>query len=191
VARPKSDDKREAILAAATRIFAERGLDAAPTSAISAAAGVAQGTLFTYFATKDDLLNALYRALKLAVAADMMAGLPRRTDARALLRHLWNRYVDWGVSHPEQRKVLAQLQVSDRITPASKAAGARPFADFDAVARASVARREVRRAALPVMGPAMGALAEMTMDLMAAHPAAARRYRTAGFDVLWNGIAAK
>jgi len=60
-ARPKSEDKRNAILDAATRLFAERGLTAAPTSEISKQAGIAEGTLFTYFKTKDDLINALYR----------------------------------------------------------------------------------------------------------------------------------
>ena len=65
MARPKSEDKRNAILDAATRVFAERGLAAAPTSEISRRAGVADGTLFTYFKTKDDLINALYREIKL------------------------------------------------------------------------------------------------------------------------------
>ena len=48
MARPKSEDKRNAILDAATRVFAESGLSAAPTSEISKQAGVAEGTLFTY-----------------------------------------------------------------------------------------------------------------------------------------------
>jgi AcrR family transcriptional regulator len=59
VARPKSEDKRNAILDTATLLFAGRGLTAAPTSEISKQAGVAEGTLFTYFKTKDDLINAL------------------------------------------------------------------------------------------------------------------------------------
>jgi AcrR family transcriptional regulator len=60
LARPRSDDKRKAILSPVTQIFAERGLSA-PTSAISNLAGVAEGTLFTYFENKDALLNALYQ----------------------------------------------------------------------------------------------------------------------------------
>ena len=64
MARPKSDNKRKAILESAMELFAERGIGHAPTSAISAAAGVAEGTLFTYFKTKDELLNELYRELR-------------------------------------------------------------------------------------------------------------------------------
>jgi AcrR family transcriptional regulator len=109
VARPKSEDKRNAILDAATRLFAERGLTAPPTSEISKQAGLAEGTLFTYFKTKDDLINALYREIKLELADAMMSDFPRKRNVRTRLRHVWDRYVHWGVANPEQRKVLAQL----------------------------------------------------------------------------------
>ena len=80
MARPKSDDKRSAILAAATAVFAARGLAAAPTSAISRKARIAEGTLFTYFKTKDELINALYREIKLELAdADDAGDFPART----------------------------------------------------------------------------------------------------------------
>jgi AcrR family transcriptional regulator len=56
--RPKSDKKRSAILEAATRIIVTQGLSAS-TAGIANAAGVANGTLFTYFETKTDLFNQL------------------------------------------------------------------------------------------------------------------------------------
>jgi len=81
VARPRSEDKRNAILDAATHVFAERGLTAAPTSEISKQAVVAEGTLFTYFKTKDDLINALYREIKLELADAMMSGFPAQAES--------------------------------------------------------------------------------------------------------------
>jgi AcrR family transcriptional regulator len=126
VARPKSEDKRNAILDAATRVFAERGLTSAPTSEISKQAGVAEGTLFTYFKTKDDLINALYREIKLEVADAMMSDFPRRKSVRTRLRHVWDGYVNWGVSNREKRRVLAQLQVSGMLTKESIEAGSGP-----------------------------------------------------------------
>jgi AcrR family transcriptional regulator len=101
VARPKSEDKRNAILNAATRLFAERGLAAAPMSEISRLADVAAGTLFTYFTTKDDLINSLYREIKLELADAMMSDFPRKKNVRTRLQHVWDRYVNWGVANPE------------------------------------------------------------------------------------------
>ena len=74
MARPKSEDKKQALLEAATAAFAQSGI-AASTSAIARSAGVAEGTLFRYFATKDDLLNALYLHLKSDLCQAMLAGL--------------------------------------------------------------------------------------------------------------------
>src|SRR5260370_9998452 len=79
------------------RLFAEGDITAAPTSEISKQAGVAEGTLFTYFKTKDDLINALYREIKLELADAMMSDFPRKKKVRTRLQHVWDRYVKWGV----------------------------------------------------------------------------------------------
>lgn len=63
MARPKSEDKYNALLTAAITVCSVLGLEA-PTSKIARTAGVAEGTLFTYFKTKDELLNQLYLELK-------------------------------------------------------------------------------------------------------------------------------
>src|ERR1700743_2929883 len=110
MARPKSEDKRNAILSAAAEVIAERGLGA-PTSAISRVAGVAEGTLFTYFATKDELVNALYREIKQELAKAMMTGFPRKKSIRQRLQHVWNAYVSWGVAHGTYHRALKQIEV--------------------------------------------------------------------------------
>jgi AcrR family transcriptional regulator len=189
VARPKSEDKRNAILDAATRLFAERGLAAAPTSEMSKRAGVAEGTLFTYFETKDDLINALYREIKLELADAMMSDFPRKKNVRTRLRHVWDRYVDWGVANPEQRRVLAQLCWSEALTNEAKDAGSAPFVEFQIMIRDAIDQR-VFRDDLPVelISKSLGALAEATMDLMALRPSKANKYRDSGFEMFWSGI---
>jgi AcrR family transcriptional regulator len=189
VARPKSEDKRNAILDAATRVFAERGLTAAPTSEISKQAGVAEGTLFTYFKTKDDLINALYREIKLEVADAMMSGFPRRKSVRTRLRHVWDGYLNWGIANAKQCKVLAQLQVSEVLTKESRDAGGAPFVEFQIMIRDAIERR-ILRADLPIelISKTMAALAEATMDLIVQKPAMANKYRNSGFEIYWAGI---
>jgi len=192
VARPKSEDKRNAILDAATRVFAERGLTAAPTSEISKQAGIAEGTLFTYFKTKDDLINALYREIKLELANAMMSGFPRRTSVRTRLRHVWDGYVNWGVTNPEQRKVLAQLQVSGMLSKESIEAGGAPFVEMQNMIRNAIEQHILRRD-LPIelISKTMAALAEATMELIVLKPTMANKYRNSGFEIYWAGIARK
>jgi AcrR family transcriptional regulator len=189
VARPKSEDKRNAILDAATRLFAERGLTAAPTSEISKQAGVAEGTLFTYFETKDDLINALYREIKLELADAMMSDFPRKKNVRTRLRHVWDRYVNWGIANPKQRKVLAQLQMSEVLTNESRDVGSAPFVEFQIMIRDAIEQR-VFRNDLPVelISKSLAALVEATIDLTVSNPSKANKYRDSGFQMFWAGI---
>ena len=53
--RQTADERREAILEAAAREFAERGLHGASTDAIAKAAGISQPYLFRLFGTKKEL----------------------------------------------------------------------------------------------------------------------------------------
>jgi TetR/AcrR family fatty acid metabolism transcriptional regulator len=58
--RRKSDDKRHRILQAATRVFARKGYFGARVSEIARRAGVADGTIYLYFKSKEDILVALF-----------------------------------------------------------------------------------------------------------------------------------
>jgi AcrR family transcriptional regulator len=192
VARPKSETKRNAILDAATRVFAERGLTAAPTSEISKQAGIAEGTLFTYFKTKDDLINALFREIKLEQADAIMAGFPRKKSIRTRLRHVWDGYVNWGMKNPEQRKVLSQLQVSGMLSKQSLEAGSAPYREMHNMTRDAI-EQHILRADLPIelISKMLAASAEATMDLIVLKPALANKYRNGGFEIYWSGIARK
>jgi len=189
MARPKSEDKRNAILEAATHLFAERGLTAAPTAEISKHAGVAEGTLFTYFKTKDDLINALYREIKLELADAMMSDFPRKKNVGTRLRHVWDRYVNWGIANPKQRKVLAQLTVSEVLTKESKDAGSAPFVEFQTMIRDAIEQRVFRNdVPVELISKSLTVLVEATIDLTVSNPSKAKTYRDSGFQMFWAGI---
>ena len=46
-----------------------------------------------------------------------MTGLPTGAEPREQLWSLWQHWMNWAVSYPEKRRALAQLGVSDEITP--------------------------------------------------------------------------
>jgi len=58
------DQRRNKILAAATRIFARKGFDGASMSAIAAAAGITKPVLYDHFASKDALFETLLRSIR-------------------------------------------------------------------------------------------------------------------------------
>src|SRR6202795_2102972 len=187
MAKPKSEGKRNAILLAAAQVFAERGLGA-PTAAITRAAGIAEVSLFTYFKTKDELINALYCELKLELADSMMSGFPRKQSVRHRLEHVWNGYVQWGVANPDQQKVLRQIQVWGGLTQEAKEAGSAPFTEMQRMADDAMTQKIYKDVPQAFIGATLVALAEMTMDFMVREPATAETYRSAGFEMLWAAV---
>ena len=73
-------DKRELILRAAVRTFADRGFFGAQVADVARAAGVAAGTVYLYFRGKDDLLVSIFeRTMREAITEGKAAGVFRRT----------------------------------------------------------------------------------------------------------------
>jgi AcrR family transcriptional regulator len=191
MARPRSEDKRNAILDAATRVIAVEGVSA-PTAKIAKLARVAEGTLFTYFSNKDELLNELYLELKTQLRQTMAAEALKATKSpKATALHAWTHYVNWGVANPDKRKVLAQLGVSERITPQNRAAGMVGFTDLNTVLSQSVGSKVLRQQSPAFVGSLLGAIAETTMEFMARDPARASQYSQAGFEAFWNSLGPK
>ena len=137
-------------------------------------------------------MNALYREIKLELADSMMSGFPRNKSVRTRLRHVWDCYVNWGVTNREKRRVLAQLQVSGMLSKESIEAGSAPFVEMQNTTRDAI-EQHILRADLPIelISKTMAALAEATMDLIALKPAMAKEYRDGGFEIYWAGIARK
>jgi AcrR family transcriptional regulator len=188
MARPLSEDKRSAILEAATEVVAMLGTSA-PTAKIAKGACVAEGTLFTYFANKDELLNQLYLELKTDVRNTMMTGYPAGKSLIDRNRHVWDRYIGWGSAHPLKRRAMRQLAVSDRITEASKKLVADAFKEFNAMMRECAAGGALRHQPPSFVAAIMSAIADATMDFIAREPAQAKRYTKAGFDAFWKAVA--
>ena len=61
-------DKQAAILDATLELVSEKGFHGTPTSAIAQEAGVGVGTIYRYFENKEDLIDELYKQLKLQLA---------------------------------------------------------------------------------------------------------------------------
>ena len=60
MSRDKAPEKRQRILNAALKVFAERGFYNSKVSEVARQAGVADGTIYLYFQNKDDLLINLF-----------------------------------------------------------------------------------------------------------------------------------
>ncbi len=75
-----------------------------------------RGTLFRYFATKDELLNELYLAIKLRLVRTMIAGLDRTRSARRERAQYLEQLYRLGRAQPDGHKRSAGWRSAERIT---------------------------------------------------------------------------
>lgn len=61
IAKTKRGDKREKILEAAEKVFAQKGFYPARIADIAKEAGVAEGTIYIYFDSKEDLMVSIFK----------------------------------------------------------------------------------------------------------------------------------
>jgi AcrR family transcriptional regulator len=185
MARPRSPEKRQAILQATVREIAQTGLGAS-TAKIARSANLAEGTLFTYFATKDELLNELYIELKTDVYRRINANFPYRAGLHERAKYIWTQYLLWVMEKPNDRKASAQLNVSDVITAETRE---RIAGDRGAVEQtmAEVDKRGAFKDLPPgFASSAMAAMQEAVSDTVAKRPRQKNLLIEQGFEAFWR-----
>ncbi|RYG69467.1 TetR/AcrR family transcriptional regulator [bacterium] len=187
MARTKSGDKRNTILAATTEIVAEHGTEAT-TAKIAKLAAVAEGSLFTYFENKDDLFNQLYLEIKNDLLRAMMEEYPANDSTKAKFQHVWVANVRWGIAYPSKRKAIAQLGVSERVTTENKSKVSELFSEVIVLLSETVTRKSLTSVSLDYAAMVFGAVADATIDFMLKDPQHATAYEVAGFEAVWSAI---
>ncbi len=190
MARPLSEAKRDAILTAAAKLIATSGTGAS-TASIAKVAGVAEGTIFTYFATKDNLLNELFLEIETDLAQTMKIVFPTNSDPRERVWLIWDKLIDWGAANPTWCKVLRQLKVSDRITTETRRICNALFHESrDLVERSMAGRVDPERMTFYIDTVLIG-LADITIDAVVISPKEQHeQLKRASFDLYWKGTAA-
>jgi TetR/AcrR family fatty acid metabolism transcriptional regulator len=191
--RVAGGDKREAILRAATRVFAHNGYFNSKVADIAREAGVADGTVYLYFKSKEDILHSIFdRSVDDALAAARkqieLISDPRDKLRRIALLHLERLGADRDLAVVFQ----VELRGSTKFMEEFSAAG---FAEYLSLIRSSF--EEGQRAGMfradlnanVVAKILFGALDEMATNWILSK----RRYKLAPMadqvlDIFLNGV---
>src|SRR5258708_11475599 len=112
----RAADKRERILTAAERIFARHGFFAAKVADVAKEAGVADGTIYLYFKSKDDLLISVFERRMQQLLAALRAAVASKTKPRDQLRAFVKTYLQLVHDEPTASEVLTiELRQSSKF----------------------------------------------------------------------------
>jgi len=181
---------REKLLAAAIRLFAEKGPAEASTAEISKAAGVATGTLFNHFSSKTELIEAVYFELKSQVAEQALGQAGGANDPRILLRGVWTAYIRWALEHPAEHSVLGKLKTFTGLSAAARARAEEAIAFAVAALARSLEEEGLKRVPLELAGKLFTSAAEATIEHLSSEGRFDPQVADISFNIFWDGLKA-
>jgi TetR/AcrR family fatty acid metabolism transcriptional regulator len=190
-----SADKREAILRAATQVFARNGYFQSQVADVARAAGIAAGTVYLYFRSKDDILVSLFERTMREAIADGRAALEGVTDPRERLTRLARLHLE-RLGRDRDLAVVFQVELR-QSTKFMERFSSTYLRDYLGVIRETIAEGQRERVFRSGINPTIaakvffGALDEMATNWILSR----RKYSLAAqadivVDLFVNGVAA-
>jgi len=185
------NDKREAILETALVLFTERGFYGTPTAMISREAGVATGTLFFYFKTKEELIDVLYRQIKSEAASALREGVDREQTARAKIFRVGENAIAWSTTNQSKFRFMEQFAHSPFVSTTTHEEGMSHFLFLKELIRDGIREGVIRESDTELLCSVLASsLSGITARIMAtSDPVRQRVLVRQGLAFLWNGIA--
>ncbi len=115
-------DKKEKIIHGAMKLLVEKGMQATPMSAIAREAGTGMGTIYNYFATKEELVNAIFIYIKQDQIKNIMIPLSNK-NIKKQFDHYYSGIINYLINHPTYFHYLDQFHSSPILSTAAKEQG--------------------------------------------------------------------
>jgi AcrR family transcriptional regulator len=103
-------NKRDAILNAMLDVVVERGFHEAPMSLISERSGASAGVIYHHFASKEEIIQALYERIRALKRASLLQGYSPDMDAKDALILVWTNTYHFYRKHLRELRFLDQYE---------------------------------------------------------------------------------
>ena len=102
-------EKRDEIIRAAMELIAEHGFHGAPMALVAERAGVAAGTIYRYFESKDDLIRATHACLERQLLAVLTEDYPAERSIRERFLHIERKLIEYFIAAPMEFRFMEQF----------------------------------------------------------------------------------
>ncbi len=191
VARPKDEEKRQAIRDAVIAVVIEGGLANVSVSKIAKRAGVSPGTIYLYFSNKEELIQQTYLDIKTDWFEAMFAAAENGADSAAKIRNVWFALFDFVVAHPNDFLFSETVGAAHLIDAANEESIAKRIKKLESIMTkamkdGTLAKAPVASIQAVLMAPAVQLAKTAARDKKKVKPALLRET----FDILWKGLTA-
>ncbi|MFN8777016.1 MAG: TetR/AcrR family transcriptional regulator [Flavobacteriales bacterium] len=112
----KQVSRRDKILQTALRMISEGGFHNSPMSELASRSGVAVGTIYHHFESKDALIRALYAACAEQVSAAVLQGVDEKLSNSKRFETMWLNLHSWYSRHALEFSFIRQFESSPFVS---------------------------------------------------------------------------
>jgi AcrR family transcriptional regulator len=170
MARKRVGNKRERIIVAAAKLFGDKGYHDTTTAEIAESAGVAAGTIYIYFSSKEELLVAVFEEFLGKHMDALRDGIASETTPGDKLRRLLSLGLQLMQDHPESAQIfLSQLRQSTQMIRTVAKRSSRAYKDvIEEVVSEGVRSGLCRQLEIPAAASMLfGAFQQVVLDWVA------------------------
>ncbi|MDN3688495.1 TetR/AcrR family transcriptional regulator [Cyclobacterium jeungdonense] len=110
-------DKKTMLFESALELIREHGFHGTPVSRVARHAGVASGTVYTYFKSKDEMILELYKYVKIKVMAEVSAKDSPELPFQHRFFAFWDNLTSLYLTKPAFQSFMEQFVSSPYNTP--------------------------------------------------------------------------
>lgn len=132
-------------------MIAAGGFHASPMSELARKSGVAVGTIYHYYATKDEMIRDLYIQCKANMSDAMTKSIQKEGKFRERFENLWKALYTHYVNHPLEFSLLQQYHNSPFVGKETEEESARYYAGVIDFFKSGIKKGSVRKSDITVL----------------------------------------
>ncbi|TQD25365.1 TetR/AcrR family transcriptional regulator [Methanolobus vulcani] len=186
------EDKKAALLQASLKLFTENGFHGTSTAHISKEAGVATGTLFNYFPTKEDLINALYFDIKGKLSRSLAKDIQNQSTLHDKFWKIWYDLIEWGLNNQEDFHFVDQFCSSPYISDYTREVVMGEYSFYHDLVKDGIATGEFGDYSEGMVASIFYQSSRTIVDLILySEPQDKNKAIEDGFAIIWKGLTEK
>ncbi len=188
--RKLSTEKRSNLMKAALKLFVEKGVQNTSTAEIAREAGMAAGTLFIYFPTKQDLVDELALKVSKELSDNINSRLDPSLPARDSFLVIWNEVLYWFLADLEAYQYAQQIRVPGILSQAVVMETGKYFSFFYQAIQKGLEEGCIKPYSIELIGGFLYQDFIAVMNYIQMQPDAVRQQEAIrqGFELFWDGI---
>jgi len=191
IMRSKDEEKFESIARATYALVERSGLSGLTMAEIARTAGIATGTLYLYFPSKEDLIKSLYEQAKLATSRRLNLGFDPSAPYRSRLRRVWVNLITNRVEHFQEALFQEQYYNSPWFSDESRELSSRLMANWITFIEEGKAKEILKDVPTPLLGATVMGSAREVANLVRSNTIVFDEATTnMAFSLCWDGVRA-